>query len=286
MKKLMIVDGYLLIYRAYHAPIGTTLTSPSGEPTNATYIFTTSLFKLIREQKPDALVVAMEGTSRLLRKERYAEYKANRSWPTDSFILQRDRIEEILSAMHIPVLRVNGYEADDIIGTVSKKAQRDGFEVFICSTDKDMSQLLDHNIHMFNMKTGKLTDVDGLVEKIGVPPEKFIDYLALQGDSGDNVPGIPGIGPKTAMQLIRRYGSIKNLFECLGELSDRHRNNLVKFKDRLLLGKKLVAIDCDVPIEIDYKSFAVKEFDKSKLREIFVELEFNKLMTQLGLENS
>jgi DNA polymerase-1 len=183
--------------------------------------------------------------------------------------------------MRIPVLRVDGYEADDVIGTVSKQAQKDGYEVFICSTDKDMSQLLDHDIHMFDMKTAKITDVEGLVEKIGVPPEKFIDYLALQGDSGDNIPGIPGIGPKTAMQLIRRYGSIRNIFCCLGELSDRHRKNLNEYRDRLLLGIKLVTIDCAVPLEIDYSRFALKEFDRDRVRQIFTELGFNSLLAQL-----
>ncbi len=283
-KKLFLIDGYLHLHRAFHAPIGTTLTSPSGEPVNCTYIFMTALLKLIREQEPDALVVAMEGKCKPFRNELYAEYKANRTYPTDDFILQRDRVEAILAAMHIPVLRVDGFEADDIIGTVSKKAQADGYEVFICSTDKDMSQLLDHDIHMFDMKTGKLTDVQGLVEKIGVSPEKFIDYLALQGDPGDNIPGIPGIGPKTAMGLIRKYGSIKNLMCCLDELSERHRTNLIKYyKDRLVLGIKLVTIDCDVPIEVDYSKFDMTEFDKDKLREIFDILGFNSLIAQLNL---
>lgn len=283
-KRLFILDGYLHIYRAYCAPIGITLTSPSGEPTNGTYIFTTSLLKLIREQKPDALVVAMEGKCKPFRNELYSEYKANRSRPTDDFLTQRDRIEEILSAMRIPVLRVGGFEADDIIGTVSKKAQEDGYGVFICSTDKDMLQLLDHDISMFNMKTGNYTDVDSMIEQIGVSPDKFIDYLALQGDPGDNVPGVPGIGPKTAMQLMRRYGSIKNLLCCLDELSDRHRNNLIEFRDRLLLGKKLVTIDCNVPVEIDYDKFALKEFNKDKLKQILTKLGFSRLIAQLGLD--
>ena len=281
-KRLFIIDGYLHIYRAYYAPLGIQLTSSGGEPVNATYIFTAALLKLIREEEPDALVVAMEGKCKPFRNELYSEYKANRSIPTDEFIIQRDRIEQILAAMRIPVLRVDGFEADDIIGTVSKKAQKDGYEVFICSTDKDMSQLLDHDIHMFDMKTTKITDVASMIERIGVPPEKFIDYLALQGDPGDNIPGIPGIGPKTAMKLICRYGSIKNLMCCLGELSERHRANLKKFRDQLLLSKKLVTIDCDVPLE-NY-NFAMKEFNKDKLNQIFTELGFQSLLNQLEIE--
>jgi DNA polymerase-1 len=248
-------------------------------------MFIVSLLKLIREQKPDALVVAMEGKCKPFRNELYSEYKANRTRPTPSFILQRDRVEEILSIMHIPVLRANGYEADDIIGTVAKRAQRDGFEVFICSVDKDMLQLVDHDVHIFNMKTGEYMDLDGVVEKIGVSPDKFIDYLALQGDPGDNVPGVPGIGPKTAMRLIRRYDSIENILQHVGELSDRLKNSLSEFKDRLLLGKKLVTIDCAVPISLeDYDDFAMKEYDKDGLRQIFTELGFNRLIDQLGLD--
>lgn len=285
-KKLYIIDGYLHLHRAYHAPLGTTLTTPSGEPTNGTYVFTTALLKLIREEEPDALVVAMEGKCRPFRNALYSEYKANRTYPSDSFIIQRDRVEEILAAMHIPVLRVDGFEADDIIGTVSKKAQQDGYEVFICSTDKDMLQLIDHSISMFNMKTGKYTNVDSMIEQTGVVPSRFIDYLALQGDPGDNVPGIPGVGPKTAAQWVCRYGSVENLLAHIhaDEVPSRHRDNLKKFKDRLLLSKKLVTIECDVPVEIDYDRFALKEFDKGRLRDIFTKLGFNRLITQLGLD--
>lgn len=280
-KRFFIIDGYLLIYRAFCAPIGTTLTSPSGEPTNGTYIFTTSLLKLIREQKPDALVVAIEGKSKLFRNELYAEYKANRVRPTNDFILQRDRIETIVNAMHIPVLRVDGYEADDIIGTVAKRARQDGYEVFICSTDHDMFQLLDGNISMFSMKTGEYLRLNGMIERIGVMPSQFIDYLALQGDPGDNIPGIPGVGPKTAAQWISKYGNIENLIEHVDELKGRHRDNLRKFRDQLAMSKKLVTIDCDVALE-NYNP-TMKEFDKDKLKQLFVELGFSRLITQLNL---
>ena len=281
-KRLFIIDGYLHIYRAYYAPLGIQLTSPSGEPVNATYIFTAALLKLIREQEPDALVVAMEGKCKPFRNELYSEYKANRSIPTDEFIIQRDRIETIVSAMHIPVLRADGYEADDVIGTVAKRAQPNGYEVFICSTDHDMFQLLDGSISMFNMKTGELTDVKKMVNRTGVRPDEFIDCLALQGDPGDNVPGIPGVGPKTAAKWISRYGSIEQLIEHVDEIKGRHRDNLRKFKDQLLLSKKLVTIDCNVPLE-NY-NFAMKEFNKDKLNQIFTELGFNSLLAQLELK--
>jgi len=283
MQKFYIIDGYLLLHRACYAPIGTTLTSPSGEPTTGTYIFTTSLLKLIREQKPDLLVVAMEGRTRTFRDVLYNVYKANRSCPTDDFVVQRNRIEQILTAMNIPILRVDGYEADDIIGTVAKQAQKDDFEVFVCSTDKDMFQLLDSSISMFDVKTGKYTYSKDVVEKFGVTPSQFVDFLALQGDPTDNVPGIVGVGSKTAAKWMSKYGSIENLLNHVDEIKGKLKDAILEFKDILPLNKKLVTIDCNVPIEINYDNFALKEFNKDKLREVFVELEFNRLITQLKL---
>jgi len=284
METLFIIDGYYHIYRAFFAPIGIELTSPSGEPTTATHLFTTALFKLLRKQNPDMLVVAMEGAGKTFRSEMYSEYKVHRSCPSDDFIIQRNRIEEILGAMSIPVLRVDGYEADDIIGTVAHKASTDGYEVFICSNDKDMFQLLDCNTRIFNMKTGECLDLAGMTEQIGIGPEKFVDYLALQGDSADNIPGIPGVGAKTALQLLLKYGSVRNLIDHIDEVKGKRGDNLREFKDRLLLNQELITIDRDVPIYIDYDEFAVKEGAKDILREIFIELEFTRLLTKLDDE--
>jgi len=227
------------------------------------------------------LVVAMEGAGKTFRSEMYSEYKANRSLPVDEFTIQRNRIEEILGAMNIPVLRVDGYEADDIIGTISHRASADGFEVVICSKDKDMYQLLNHNTKIFNMKTGEYLDLAGMTEQIGVGPERFVDYLALQGDSADNIPGVPGVGAKTALQLLLKYGSIRNLINHIDEVKGKRGDNLREFKDTLLLNQELITIDREVPICIDYDEFAVKEVNKDRLREIFTELEFTQLLTKL-----
>ena len=281
MKELFILDGHYHVHRAWRAPIHITLTSPTGEPTNGIYIFTTSLLKLIREQEPDMLVVAMEGRGPTFRSELYNDYKATRSRPSDDFIAQRNKIEEILEAMNIPVIRVNGYEADDIIGTLAKKVSADGHEVFICSNDKDMLQLVDSNVNIFDVKTGDTTDLRGMIEKTGVSPDKFVDYLALQGDSADNILGIPYVGSKTAAQWINEYGSIEKHIDELKK--SRRKDSLLEFKDRLPLNKVLVTIMCDVPIRIDYDSFAMKEFDRDKLREIFTELGFSRLIDNLGL---
>lgn len=282
--KLFIIDGYLWIHRSYHASKNAGLTSESGEPTGATHIFMTSLLKLIREEEPDLLCVAMEGGGKTFRHEISSDYKANRSMPADDFTIQRIRIEEILDAMNIPMLRVAGFEADDIIGTVARYAQEDGIDVVICSKDKDMLQLVDKGIEVFYAKTGEYTDVAGMIIKIGVSPKEFVDCLALQGDAADNVIGVPGIGSKTAAKLIRKYGSIENLITHLHELKGKQKDNLFDHKQRLAMNKLLVTIDCDVPLDFDYYDLMLDGYDEDKLRDIFTELGFNQLMVQMDLD--
>ena len=282
-KTLYIIDGHAHIYAAYFAPMRQQLTSATGEPTKATYIFTTAVLGLIHRHKPDMLAVAMDSKAPTFRSEMYAEYKANRPPMPDDMPMQISRIEEILEAMKIPILRLDGFEADDIIGTLAKKAAADGYECLICSNDKDILQLLDDRISAFNIKTDTRTDVVAMVEQMGVTPAQFVDCLALQGDTSDNVPGIPDVGPKTALDWIRKYGSLENLIEHADEIKTKRGDSLRKFKEALPLSKKLVTIDCDVPLTIDYGDLARQEFDKDKLAQIFTELGFSRLLTQLGL---
>ena len=284
-KNLYIIDGHAHIYAAYYAPMRQRLTSPAGEPTKATYIFTTALLGLIQRQKPDMLVVAMDSKIPTFRSKIYAEYKANRPPMPDEMPAQIDRIEQILKAMNIAVLRLDGFEADDIIGTLAKKAAADGNDVFICSKDKDILQLLDDHISTFNIKTDTAANVTSMVEKMGITPAQFVDALALQGDTSDNVPGVPDVGPKTALDWIRKYGSIENLYRHIDELKGKRGDNLRKFKDILTLSKTLVTIDCNVPLEIDYDSLSLKEFNEAELAQIFTELGFNRLLSQLGLQS-
>jgi DNA polymerase-1 len=284
-KKLYIIDGHAHIYAAYYAPMRQRLTSPKGEPTKATYIFTQALVGLIQRQNPDMLVVAMDSKAPTFRTEMYTEYKANRPPMPDDLPSQIDRIEQILQAMNIPILRVDGFEADDIIGTLAKRAASDGYESMICSKDKDLLQLLDEHISTFDIKTDTITDVPAMVEKTGVTPEQFIDCLALQGDTSDNVPGLPDVGPKTALDWIRKYGSIENLYKHVDEIKGKRGDNLRKFKDQLMLSRELVTIDCNVPLKVDYKDLQIGKFNESKLVEIFNELGFNRLLNQLGFNN-
>lgn len=286
LKSLYILDGYFWIYRSLYAPTGVDMVGPTGEPTSATYMFITSLLKLIREEKPDAVVVAMEGKSKTFREELYPDYKCDREQPPEEFTVQRDRIEQILGAMHIPVLRAKGYEADDIIGTLCKRAYYTDYESIICSNDKDMYQLLNACTCILNVITGKYMYVDGMVEKTGVQPHEFIDYLALQGDGGDNVPGLDGVGPKTAARWIQKYHTIENLLEHAEELKGKFgvKGYLKGYEELLLLGKKLITIECDVPIRTDFNSFDLQEYDCDKLLEIFNELGFAQLIFNMGLD--
>ena len=197
-KKLYIIDGHAHIYAAYYAQMRL-LTSSAGEPTKATYIFTTALVGLIQRQKPDMLVVAMDSKTPTFRTKIYPQYKANRPPMPPDMPVQIDRIEQILKAMNVPILRVNGFEADDIIGTLVKKAGAEGIDTYICAKDKDMLQLLDDHTCIYDIKTGNITNPQTMLSKMGISPKQFIDCLALQGDTSDNVPGIPDVGPKTAL---------------------------------------------------------------------------------------
>jgi DNA polymerase-1 len=282
-KKLYIIDGHAHIYAAYYAPMRQRLTSPTGEPTKATYIFTQAIVGLIQRQKPDMLVVAMDSKAPTFRSEIYPEYKANRPPMPDDLPKQIDRIEQILEAMNIPILRVDSFEADDIIGTLAKKAAADGYDSLICSKDKDMLQLINENISMYDIKTDTITDEKAVVEKMEIMPEQFIDCLALQGDTSDNVPGVPDVGPKTALDWIRKYGSIENLYEHVDEIKGKRGDNLRKFKEQAMMSRELVTIDCDVPLDIGYKDLELEKFNEEKIAYIFNELGFNRLLTQLGL---
>jgi len=282
-KTLYIIDGHAHIYAAYFAPMTQRLSSPSGEPTKATYIFTTAILGLINSRKPDMLVVAMDSKTPSFRAKIYPEYKAHRPPMPDDMPKQIDRIEQILEALKIPVLRMDGYEADDVIGTLVKKAAKKGIDSYICSKDKDMLQLLDENIATFDLKTSEAYNAKAMKEELKITPQQFLDVLALQGDKSDNVPGINDVGPKTALEWIQKYGSIENLFKHADEIGGKRGENLRSSHDILKLSRELVTIYCQVPINIDYEAFKLKEADKEKLSQIFTELGFNRLLTQMGL---
>ncbi len=282
-KKLYIVDGHAHIYSAYYAPMRP-LTGPSGEPTKAAFVFTNTLLGLIERQKPDMLVVTMDSKAPSFRVEMYPEYKAHRPPMPEDLPAQIDRIEQILEAMNIPMLRVDGWEADDLIGTLCKQATEKGFDSFICSKDKDMLQLLNEHVSAYDVKKDETTTPESLLADKGLTPEQFIDVLALQGDAADNIPGVPDVGPKTATDWIKKYGSIDNLYEHADEIKGKRGNNLREYKEQAYLSKDLVIINCAAPVQLDEKTFTFCGPDKGKLAGVYKDLGFTKLLSSLGVQ--
>jgi len=287
-EKFYIIDGHSHIYAAFFAPMQQELTSPSGEPTKASYIFTNMLMGLIQRHKPDMLAVAMDSKERTFRKDIYEAYKAHREAMPEELPAQIKQIERILQAMNIPMLRVDGFEADDIIGTLAEKTSQQGCQVYICSNDKDILQLVNQNIRVYDIRKDKVIDAAKMEAKIGVRPEQFVDCLALEGDASDNIPGVPDVGPKTGRQWIREYGSLDNLLAHADEIKGKRGKSLRTNKENALLSKELLLIRKDVPVDADCKLFVRKDFDQEKLKAVFAELGFNKLLRQLqtSRENS
>ena len=283
--RLFIIDGHAHIYSAYYAPMRP-LTSPTGEPTKAVFVFTTAMLGLLERQKPDMLVVTMDSKTPSFRTKMYAEYKAHRPPMPEELPAQIDRIEQVLAAMNIPMLRVDGWEADDLIGTLAKKAAEKGIDAYICSKDKDMLQLLGKHVVAYEIKTDTVMDTNALHEKMGLAPEQIIDMMALQGDAADNVPGVPDVGPKTAQEWIKQYGSLDNLYAHADEIKGKRGDNLRANKDLALLSRQLVTINCEAPIDFDEKAFAVCPPDREKLAALFSELGFSRLLSQLSLKTA
>lgn len=280
---LYIIDGHAHIYAAYFAPMRRPLTGPSGEPTKATYIFTTAVLGLIEKYKPDMLAVAMDSKTPTFRTELFADYKAHRPPMPEDMPVQIARIEQVLEALRIPMLRVDGFEADDVIGTLARRAAADAIDVRICGKDKDLLQLIDGRIAAFDIKTGKVIDRETMAQEMGITPEQVVDCLALEGDTADNVPGVPLIGPKTARELIRTYGDLDNLYAHIDAIPGKRGENLRQSKDQAYLSRTLVTLDCNVPIEIDYETLKLAPPDRDKLSTLFTELGFSRLLTQMRL---
>jgi DNA polymerase I len=280
-KKLYIIDGHAQIYAAFYAPMQQALTAPNGEPTKAVFVFTTILLKLLKEQQPDMVVMTLDSAGSTFRHEMYPAYKANRPPMPEELIGQIHRIEEILRAMHIPILRKDGFEADDIIGTLADMAAKKGHEVYICSKDKDLEQLIEEKVFVFDPRKGIVTDAEGLYAQKGIHPGQVIDILALMGDTSDNIPGVADVGPKTAQQWIQKYGSLAGLLEHQDEIKGKRGENLRAGLEQLKLSRKLVTINRAVPLEFDWNDFPLKSFDRQALEGVFGQLGFRKLIHQL-----
>ena len=288
--RLFLIDGYALIYRAFFAMISRPLVSSRGENTSAAWGFTRFLLKIVDEHRPDYLGVVFDAGSSE-RHEMFADYKATREKMPTELESSIPRVRQIIEAFRVPVLELDGYEADDVIGTLAHQAAKAGMEAVIVSGDKDFYQLIGDGICLLNPGRGGPTAVeeewvgaDNAHERLGVVPQHVTDYLALIGDASDNVPGVKGIGPKTAIQLIEQFGSVEQILEHVADVSGkRAREALEAHRDDALLSKRLVTIRTDLPVPLDTDALRLEEPDRAALKEIFLELEFHTLVREHGV---
>ncbi len=285
-KKLFLLDAYALIFRAYYAFISRPIRNSKGLNTSAIFGFINTLDEVLRKENPGYIAVAFDPPSPTFRHEMYKAYKANREATPPDIKLSVPYIKKILEAYRIPILEYEGFEADDVIGTVSKIAKNQGFEVYMMTPDKDFTQLVEEGIYIYKpRRLGKDNEVIGTEEvkkNFEVEnPSQVIEILALWGDSSDNIPGAPGIGEKTAKRLIAQYGSIENLLANTNDLKGKQKESIEENAEQILLFKKLVTIDINVPINIHPEEFIVKEPDKHLLESLFNELEFKTLSQRI-----
>jgi DNA polymerase-1 len=277
---LYLIDAHALIFQVFHA-IGS-MSSPSGLPTNALFGFTRDLLFLRNERKPTYLVCAFDVSGPTFRDHLYTEYKAHRSPMPDDLCLQIGPIHQLLEAMRVPVLGVQGYEADDVIATVAAAGAKKGLEVFICSSDKDCRQLLSDKIKIFNLRKREIFDKEALLKDWGVTPEQVIDLQTLVGDSVDNVHGVPGIGLKTAGKLLQDYQTLDNLLAHIDEIpGEKRRASLRAAGDTLKLGRQLVTLATDVPLKMTWKDWRLRAPDAPRLLELFREWGFHRFADQV-----
>ena len=279
-QEIYLIDGSSYIYRAYHAMGG--LSNSKGFPTGAILGFCNMLAKTMKDRSPTRIAVVFDARGPNFRHEMYPAYKANRPATPEDLRLQIPKIHEIVEAYRIPSIAIPGFEADDVIATLSREAKEKGWQVVIVSGDKDLTQLVGGGIVMWDPQRDVLYDPEGVAKKFGVPPELILDYMSLVGDASDNIPGVPGIGPKTAGNLIQQFGSLEGVYSNLENISQKKvKDNLEKNKEMALLSRKLVSLSDHVPVELKLEDLVILEQDSEKLREIFRELEFKKLMEEL-----
>ena len=280
-KKLFLLDAFALIFRGYYALIKNPRINSKGMDTSAILGFTNSLLDVIRREKPDHLAVAFDKGGSVDRTEAFAEYKANRQETPEAIKIAVPYIHKLLEAMHIPIVEVEGYEADDLIGTLSKQAEKAGYQTYMVTPDKDYAQLVSENIFMYRpARMGNGIEIWGIPEvqaKFEVErPEQVIDYLGMMGDAVDNIPGLPGVGDKTAKKFIKQYGSMEGLFEHTHELKGKMKEKVEANKELGLLSKKLATIMLDCPVEFHEEDFELNTPDFDKTNELFKELEFRR----------
>ena len=285
-KRLFLVDAYALIFRGYYAFIKNPRINSKGLDTSAIMGFMNSLLDVIKRERPDHLAVCFDKGGSVDRVEMFEAYKANRDATPEAIKLAVPYIYEILKAMHIPIMVKEGFEADDVIGTLSKQAEKEGYKVYMVTPDKDFAQLVSQNIFMYKPRFGGGYDIWGVpevLEKFEITdPLQVIDFLGMMGDSADNIPGLPGVGEKTAKKLLATYGSMENLLANTHELKGKMKEKIEAAKELGILSKQLATIMLDVPVIFDATDFTLDQPDIEKVTELFNELEFRNLLTNFS----
>ena len=282
--KLLLLDGHSLAYRAFFA-LPDTLVTSSGQVTNAVYGFTAMLIKLLADERPQGVVVCFDRGAPQFRLDRYAEYKAGRAATPDLFKQQLPLIREVLESLRIPMVELEGYEADDLLATLTKHAREEGCEVMIVTGDRDILQLVRDGVSVIMTRRG-ISDVirydaPTVLERYGVAPEKWIDFVALKGEASDNLPGVPGVGDKTAAQLINKYGDIEQVIAHADELTPKLRDAIRKHADQVRINKELGHLLDDVRVDLDPANLRLEAWDEEAVRKLFLSLEFRTLHDRL-----
>jgi DNA polymerase I len=283
-RRLFLLDGHSLAYRAFFA-LPASLATSTGQITNAVYGFTSMLIKLLSEERPDLIAVAFDMGAPTVRLEMDAEYKAGRPETPGEFAPQLGLISEVLQTLGIPIIRVEGHEADDAIGTLAVRAAAAGIDATIVTADRDFFQLVRPGITVMFNRRG-ISDIvrydeAGVQERFGLPPAKYLEYVALKGDPSDNIPGVPGVGEKTATKLVQDFGSVDGILAHTDELKGRLRQNIEAAADRLALNKDLARIVTDVELQVDPDGLVMGEWDLEEIRRLFTSLEFRSLLDRL-----
>ncbi len=286
--QLFLLDGTALAYRSYFAFIRSPLINSKGVNTSGAFGFTNTLIKIIKENQPDFIGCVFDTSAPTFRHKTFPEYKATRQKMPDELAEQLPIIRQIVEAFNIPLIEVEGFEADDVMGTLAKQAEAKGIITYLVTGDKDFMQLVSNHVKMYSLSKGgrgnepAVIEPEGVVEKLGVKPEQVIDLLGLMGDSSDNVPGVPGIGPKTAKELIEMFGSLEAVLDQTDKIERQRIREIVStHRDQAILSKKLVTICTDVPLDLSVSDLKVSPFHRGKVVALFQELEFVSLLGEL-----
>jgi len=280
-EKIFLIDGSAFLYRAFHAI--QSLSTAQGHPTNATFGFTRILMKLIREKNPvyAAVFFDVKGT---FRHKRYEDYKANRPPMPDELAAQIPDVRRMITALNIPIVQKMGYEADDLVGTFARMAREKGFEVVMVTGDKDFIQLITDHCILWDPMKDTVMDRAAVRADMDIEPDQFIDVLGLAGDTSDNIPGVRGVGIKTAVKLVAQFGSIDGLYRNLDQVAKKKKlyENLIAGKETVLLSRDLATIDCHVKVKETIEDFKLKPFDTKQAFALFQELEFKSLAQEFA----